>query len=231
MTMTRVMGVDGFRSGWVGVVIEVRNGIDSSLETKTFASFKDILVLDPFPDVIAIDIPIGLLDNEGKGGRACDRQARRLLGPPRSSSVFSPPVRSALGAMGYDEARRLGLTRQAFGILPKIREVDEQMTPELHKRIFEVHPELSFREMNGRPMSHNKKGSQGRVDRIQLLENNLSGFSKRSLEDRPEGVGADDLLDACAAGWTALRIVKCEAVRFPSDPPRDQKGLRMEIWY
>jgi len=229
--MTRVMGVDGFRGGWVGVQIEDQNGAGRSLETKTFVSFKDILGLDPFPDVIAIDIPIGLLDIPSKGGRACDRQARRLLGPPRSSSVFSPPVRPALGATLYEEARRHGLTRQGFGILPKVREVDEQMTPVLQKRIFEVHPELSFREMNGRSMSHNKKGSQGRLDRIQLLEIHLPGFSRRCLEDRPEGVGADDLLDACAAAWTALRIVVCEAVRFPSDPPRDPKGLRMEIWY
>ncbi|HTN42537.1 MAG TPA: DUF429 domain-containing protein [Nitrospiria bacterium] len=229
--MTRVMGVDGFRGGWVGVQIEDRNGTGRSFETKLFASFKDILGLDPFPDVIAIDIPIGLLDGAGQGGRACDRQARRLLGPQRSSSVFSPPVRPALGATVYEEARPHGLTRQGFGILPKVREVDEQMTPAWQKRIFEVHPELSFREMNGRPMSHNKKGSQGRLDRMQLLEIHLPGFSGRRLEDRPEGVGAEDYLDACAAAWTALRIVVCEAVRFPSDPPRDQKGLRMEIWY
>ncbi|HUK57574.1 MAG TPA: DUF429 domain-containing protein [Nitrospiria bacterium] len=229
--MRRVMGVDGFRGGWVGVEVEVQKGADRIFETKTFRSFKDLLVLDPFPDVIAIDIPIGLLGAESKGGRACDRQARRLLGPPRSSSVFSPPVRAALGAAVYEEAKRHGLTRQGFGILPKVREVDEQMTPELQKRILEVHPELSFREMNGRSMSHNKKGSQGRLDRIQALEDRLPGFSRSYLDVRPEGVAADDLLDAFAAAWTALRIVAGEAVRFPSDPPRDQKGLRMEIWY
>jgi predicted RNase H-like nuclease len=229
--MIRVMGVDGFRGGWVGVQIEDQNGAGRSFETKTFSSFKDVLVLDPFPDVIAIDIPIGLLDTACTGGRECDRQARRLLGPPRSSSVFSPPVRPALGATDYEQARRHGLTRQGFGILPKVREVDEQMTPDLQKRIFEVHPELSFREMKGRSMAHNKKGSQGRLDRIQALEDRLPGFSRRNLDIRPAGVGADDLLDACAAAWTALRIAVCEAVRFPSDPPRDQKGLRMEIWY
>lgn len=229
--MTRVMGVDGFPGGWVGVQIEDQNGTARSFQTKIFVSFKDLLGLDPFPDVIAIDIPIGLLDSASKGGRACDRQARRLLGPPRSSSVFSPPVRPALGATLYEEAKRLGLTREGFGILPKVREVDEQMTPELQKRIFEVHPELSFREMKGRSMSHNKKGSQGRLDRIQALEERLPGFSRSCLVDRPEVVGVDDHLDAFAAAWTALRIVVCEAVRFPSDPPRDQKGLRMEIWY
>jgi len=229
--MTRVMGVDGIHEGWVGVFIEAQKGSDPSFEIRRFNFFKDILVLDPFPDVVAIDIPIGLLARQEKGGRECDRRARRLLGPARSSSVFSPPVRPALGAMIYEEARRHGLTLQGFGILPKVREVDEQMTPELQKRIFEVHPELSFMEMNGGSMRHNKKGSQGRADRIQALENNLPGFSARFLENRPEGVDSDDLLDAFAAAWTALRVVACRAVRFPSDPQRDMKGLRMEIWY
>jgi predicted RNase H-like nuclease len=230
-TMTRVMGVDGIHEGWVGVYVEVQKGADPVIEIRRFNSFKDILVLDPFPDVVAIDIPLGLLDRQEKGGRECDRRARRLLGSPRSGSVFSPPIRPALGAMIYEEAKRHGLTLQGFGILPKVREVDEQMTPELQKRIFEVHPELSFMEMNGGSMTHNKKGSQGRADRIQALENSLPGFSVRFLENRPEGVGSDDLLDAFAAAWTALRVVACRAVRFPSDPPRDVKGLRMEIWY
>jgi len=229
--MTRVMGVDGIHEGWVGVLVEIQKGAVGSLEIKKFSSFKDILVLDPFPNVITIDIPIGLMDEMERGGRVCDREARRLLGPPRSSSVFSPPIRPALGVNGYEEAKRYGLTLQAFGIMPKIREVDEQMTPELQKRIFEVHPELSFREMNGRSMRHNKKGSQGRLDRIQAIESRLPGFSEGCLENRPEGVGLDDLLDAFAAVWTALRIVACRAVRFPAEPPRDGKSLRMEMWF
>lgn len=36
------------------------------------------------------------------------------------------------------------LSRQAFEIISKIREVDDLMTPELQTRVFEVHPELSF---------------------------------------------------------------------------------------
>jgi predicted RNase H-like nuclease len=40
-------------------------------------------------DIIAVDVPIGLLDAYEVGGRACDRAARKLLGVPRASSVFT----------------------------------------------------------------------------------------------------------------------------------------------
>jgi predicted RNase H-like nuclease len=43
------------------------------------------------------------------------------------------------------------------------------------------------------------------------------------------GVARDDILDAMAACWTAERIVSGEALCLPDDPPRDARGLRMEI--
>ena len=43
-------------------------------------------------------------------------------------------------------------------------------------------------------------------------------------------VGADDLIDACAACWTAARIVRGEAVSFPDPPERDSYGLPVAIW-
>ena len=42
-------------------------------------------------------------------------------------------------------------------------------------------------------------------------------------------VGADDLLDACACAWSASRIAEGRAFAFPQNPPRDARGLRMEI--
>ena len=62
----------------------------------------------------------------------------------RASSVFSPPSRQVLGATCYEDVRAQGLSIQAYGILPKIREVDRLMTPELQKVIHEAHPELAF---------------------------------------------------------------------------------------
>src|SRR5581483_1101280 len=127
-------------------------------------SFKDVLNLTPAPKVIAIDIPIGLLDSPQIGGRECDREARRLLKHPRASSVFSPPIRKILPARQF--SRALGISIQAFGILPKIREVDEQMRPELQGRVHEAHPELSFYHLAGRAMQYNKKTPEGREERL-----------------------------------------------------------------
>ncbi len=46
----------------------------------------------------------------------------------------------------------------------------------------------------------------------------------------PSRVAApDDLLDACAAAWTAGRVAKGAAERLPETPPTDARGLRMEI--
>ncbi len=42
-------------------------------------------------------------------------------------------------------------------------------------------------------------------------------------------VGTDDLIDACACAWSARRILEGRSLRFPADPPRDARGLRMEI--
>src|SRR5262249_29149066 len=129
--------------------------------------FGDVLKLSEKPDVIAVDIPIGLLDQAVRGGRDCDRGARSLLGHPRSSSVFSPPVRSALAYMTFATAsaanrtsspHQVGITQQGFALFPKLRDIDGHLTPRLQQRVREVHPELCFYELNQQvPMSHKKK--------------------------------------------------------------------------
>ena len=82
---------------------------------------------------LAIDIPIGLLDCS----RACDKAARKLLGQPRGTSVFAAPCRTALAATTHASANLInrektgrGLSQQAFGIIPKIKQVDDAMTPD-----------------------------------------------------------------------------------------------------
>jgi predicted RNase H-like nuclease len=188
--------------------------------------------------VIAIDIPIGLLDTPQAGGRTCDRQARRLLGR-RASSVFSPACRASLEATQYVEVRGYGMSRQAFGILPKIRQVDRLMTPATQQRVYEAHPELAFRALVGHPMQHNKKTVAGRQERLQAL--------RQAPEERLQVVGptlaaaretfthtqvaSDDVLDAYVLARTAYRIASGQARCLPAAPPLDSHGLRMEIWY
>lgn len=231
--MTWVAGVDGCRAGWVVVVAHaVKSGATPRL--LVCRRFMEVLRATPQPTVIAIDIPIGLLDRPQRGGRVCDQEARRLLGR-RASSVFSPPSRQALKARHYSEVRRQGLSRQAFGILPKIREVDRLMTSQLQGRVYEAHPELAFRALAEHPMRYNKKTTQGRRERLSVLQHSwpkLAGILRKAFKELPGAQASpDDLLDAAALALAARRLAQKRAVRIPPRPPKDRKGLRMEMWY
>ena len=226
-------GVDGCPAGWFVVCLAPRT---RETVVRSCPSFDAVLALRPRPDLIAIDIPIGLPDKRQIGGRECDRLARRRL-PGRASSVFSPPVRSLLGSTRYGQVRGHGLSIQAFGIMAKIREVDRLMTPALQERVYEAHPELAFRSLAGAPMRHSKKTPAGREERLQALERLASFRAVRDLlgtvatRYRRSQVGLDDCLDACVLAWLAGRIGAGAARRLPAQPPLDAKDLRMEIWY
>jgi predicted RNase H-like nuclease len=225
-----VLGVDGCRAGWVAFRVDVPS-LTTSVELLALPE-----VLKKRPDelsCIAIDIPIGLLD----GPRACDKAARKLLGQPRGSSVFAAPCRATLGAQSHPEASSInqrgterGLSRQAWGIVPKIKQVDDAITPDCQQWVLEVHPEVCFWALNQRrPMKHKKKKKEGVADRIALLHRIFPQLEMH-LANRPRAVGTDDLLDAAAAAWTALRWHRNEA-QCVCAPEHDEKGLAVNIYY
>jgi predicted RNase H-like nuclease len=189
---------------------------------------------------IAIDIPIGLLDGYEIGGRVCDRAARKLLGRLRGSSVFPPPVRSALAAECYGDACAISrgcggkaISKQTFGILPKIREIDAllQSRPELRKVVREVHPEVSFREMaGGRPMEYRKVSAAGRDERRRALAGFIPRLTEIEQDGRKQGLPIEDILDAAAACWSAARIAMGTARSLPADVPLDATGVPTAIW-
>lgn len=229
--MPFVLGVDGCPAGWLAVAVEYQDDIINE-DLHLCASFGEVLELRPRPQAVAVDIPIGLLEEVREGGRECDRALRQILGSPRSSSVFSPPVRPALACATFEEGRRWSLNRQSFAILSRAREVDTIMTPALQDVVREVHPELCFFVLDGlKPMEERKKSAPGVEERKRLLQRHFHQLDQ-SLSAFPRSkVGTDDVLDAYAAAWTALRMFRGEAGRVPDDPPLDAKGLRMEVWY
>ncbi len=181
--------------------------------------------------VVAVDIPIGLADREP---RACDREARRLLGP-RRSSVFPAPVRAVLGAGSYEEAcavsRRASgkaLSKQLFNIVAKVGEVDAVQSPLLQERLFEACPELSFAVMqHDAPMQHSKRSAIGQAERIAVLHEHFGVDVPAILEARASGAQPDDVLDALALAWTARRYLDGSCLRLGGE--LDATGLRMEV--
>jgi predicted RNase H-like nuclease len=162
--MTYVAGIDGTPGGWAMVIMGA-NGPS----IRKVISLSDILWGQDI-NVVAIDVPIGLLDAYQIGGRDCDRAARKLLGRLRGSSVFPAPVRSVLAATTWENAcirsrasSRNGkaISKQTFAILPKIKEIDELLRTrqELRRVVREVHPEVCFCELVGAPLNHRKTGS------------------------------------------------------------------------
>lgn len=232
-------GVDGCPGGWVIALQDLDSGTVASAWASTF---EDVLALPQEPRVIAVDVPIGLLSQAQRGGRDCDKEARKILGH-RGSSVFSAPTRPALDALargmpydGVSKANRasspagIGLSKQSFAIMPKIADVDGAMTPALQDRVFEVHPEVSFSAASGGRVLLSKKRAPGRVARERILEQVEFEPWTVWFAERPPRSGLDDLLDACIACWTAGRIATGAAACVPPSPGVDDRGLRMEIW-
>lgn len=233
-----VLGIDGCHSGWLVCRCEIPT---KKIIFQIFPCFNDAVKCHTDAKLIAIDIPIGLRD-DGQN-RCCEIEARRLLAPNRSSSVFSAPPRSLLHARTFLEANEIsrsqfgkGVSKQSFAIFPKISEVDRSMTLELQKRVFEVHPELCFWRFDRRAMSHRKKSREGYEERRTLLQS--VGFEipewlnwRDIAPGQLVGATRDDLLDATVAAHTACLAYLKKAERLPSQPVVDKKGLRMEMVY
>lgn len=237
-----VAGVDGCPAGWLVVLSEVSG--KAPPDARIVTTFADVLALPEAPRVIAIDMPIGLPERAGIGGRVADVAARKVLGR-RQSAVFAVPARAAVMVEDYRDACTIALThsdpprkisKQAFNLFPRIREIDRLMTPALQERVFECHPEVAFWAMNDRqPLSEAKKVKSRPSEPGLGLRRGLlaaAGYPSAFLmatRFRASAAGADDFLDACACAWTAGRILSGTAQTFPGVPPLDAKGLRQEI--
>ena len=170
--MSEVIGVDACRDGWIAAS---RDG-SGTIRCRRIRQLADLFVGPARPRIVAVDTPIGLLD---QGSRDCDVEARRLLGT-RRSSVFPAPIRPILTARSHADASRIrrlvegkGVSIQTWAIVPKIAEVDRLLHADMKRRdiVREVHPEVSFLFLNGgRPIHSSKKKSAGHRERAALLQ-------------------------------------------------------------
>lgn len=224
----RALGIDACKRGWIGILL------DGTVVVAHFApTIADLVAAadsDGTVDVIGVDIPIGLADT---GARQADRLAARELGP-RRSSLFHTPVRAAVYADSYAQARTRnaerggpGISAQAYGLFAKIREVDAWV-PAQRRRIVEVHPELSFRVMLGRHVPYPKRTWAGTELRRGLLAD--AGIELAADLGTAGTAGVDDVLDAAAAAWSARRVLAGYATSRPDPPEVFGDGIPCAIW-
>jgi predicted RNase H-like nuclease len=216
-------GVDVWRTNWVCVVLE-----DGKLRAvDAAASIQDLLRTWRDLEAVGVDIPIGL---PKAGVRQADLRARDFVGP-RRSSIFQAPPFEVVSEPTYQGALELsrrkhgrGISAQSYALRDKIREVMDLGDD----RIYEVHPEVSFREMNGQPLEFAKTTWNGQSIRRQLLEK--SGIEFPPTLENAGRVDPVDIFDAAAAAWSANRIALGEAHCLP-DPPEVIMGREVAIWY
>jgi len=223
----QVAGVDGCRGGWVVVTAGVVAGPSSVERVVELGSLFEQVRAGELR-AVAIDMPIGL---PSRIRRVSDAQLRVHLGP-RRSSVFPTPPRAVLDAIDYRDALTrardatgVGLSKQAWNLVPKIRELDALMTPDLQPGVSEAHPESSFAELAGAPLTARKVTAEGRQQRMRLLLPWFPDVVECMAQHRPIAV---DVLDAFAAAWTARRMASGTA-RWFGDDERDARGLRMTV--
>jgi len=224
-THSLVAGVDGWSKGWVAVVLQ-QGRFEEALQGPTFPG---LLLRLQAASVIAVDIPIGPPDF---GRRPADDAARRYLGR-RGPCVFDVPARQVLEAPTYAAARNLsssrfgrGLSVQSYALGTKILEVDACARGD--PRIIEVHPEVSFAALAGQALKEKKKSWNGQMRRRQLLAD--EGITLPGDLGDAGLVPADDLLDAAAAAWTALRYSRGKARPLPEDTLADSPERQVAIW-
>ncbi len=235
-------GVDACRGGWVAALAP----------GWPLATPPRILLLPDFAAVlravagcrrVGLDMPVGL--PSGPGVRRCDLLAREELargaGPDARGAgarVFLAPPREALAAATprqfqalHRAARGTGAGLPVWGIVPRLREVDAAMTPALQERVFEVHPELALARLAGRVLP-SKHGAPGREARRALLCGPDCAWAARGVHCAGVAAAPHDLLDAVACLAAACARHQGRALRLPrQSPPRDARGLRMEIWF
>ena len=221
-----VLGLDGCRDGWIAVLW---NGEGA---TAHFCARIDEVAVFVNVAAVAIDIPMGLSTS---GERLCDKLARRAL-PGRASTIFNAPPRECLEAIDdYSRANEIaqfrgakGLSRQSFGLLKKIKEVDDFLS--ISKiPLFEVHPELSFARLNASVPLAPKKSWAGVIERQHVLAREGIGL-ETFVDPAARRAAPDDVLDAGVCAWTARRILEGDAQRLPDHREFDDAGREMCIW-
>lgn len=213
-----VLGVDACPGGWVGAVLLPGAPRPRVVVAPTIAELVEAVRSEVPVEVVGIDIPIGLPDTTV---RQADVLARREL-RGGASSVFTTLTRPAYLSPTRADADAVnrglsgqGVGAQAFALRAKVLEVDAWLRSGPTVEVLEVHPEVSFRTMAGGAALPRKKTEEGHLARLDALA--AAGVARPSVLSG-KGYAADDVLDACAAAWTAVRRTAGTSRSLPERP-------------
>lgn len=242
--MPKYVGVDWASRGWLAVTVD---GQDWSVQMHP--SIHSVWFSNKDAESILVDIPIGLPEDKR---RECDVKAKEFVGTERARSVFWTPCRAAVEAETYDEAKRANkdsrddsLSSQAWGLIPRIREVDRLLRDDeaAKNKIIESHPEVCFSALeDGQSHSskHDDSGSDERLKTLQTVDDSLrdvyDGFVSTYIKDQRQwsrrigNSNRDDIVDSMVLAVTA-RLGADSFERLPDNPPEDGQGLPMQIVY
>jgi predicted RNase H-like nuclease len=141
------------------------------------------------------------------------------------------PPAAALAAASHAEAIVIARAHggpapsaQCHALFPKIIEAAAAVAA--GAPLFEVHPEVSFRQLAGAPLA-SKRSWNGLRARLGALA--AAGIDIPELEG--DGAPADDVLDAAVVAWSAARIACGEAATLPAEPTPAERAANMLVWY
>ncbi len=222
-----VVGVDGAPDGWAVVERSPDGRLGGSLVDRLDGLVARVRRGEVA--VVAIDMPIGLLDVHP---RTADVEARRLLGP-RRASVFATPLRCCINAASYPEARATSResagtapSKQAWNLMGRIRELDRLIRAD--DPIYEAHPELAFLRLAEQPLNAAKTKGAGIQQRRRLL---INQWGAEAYADLLAQVAAPepDIADALALVGTAAHIAAGSEIILGDQ--RDEDGRRAQMRY
>ena len=221
--MSLIIGIDGCKSGWFAVW----QNQDEVIETAVFQSMNNLknFFIETNQLIIGIDIPVILSEVMP---RQADQLARKLLSK-KASSIFTAPTPEMLDQPNYEKASLVSkkligksMSLQSWYLFPKIKDVQTILHDRTIK-IFEVHPEVSFRALNNQNIIiESKKTVEGFKIRKFLLEKHFLNLNFDSIRNKyqKKDVMDNDILDALVVLWSTKRIVNNQASYLPEKPEK-----------
>jgi predicted RNase H-like nuclease len=218
--------------GWLVLPGRIAGVTVIAEEAFVLRTLGEVLDYRPKFDFGAANIPFGYPEHPGIQYRACDREARSIIGWPRMVTVRPVPSRAALFAKTRKEALELEpwLTKNDFRHFRWMKEAALEIQPFHSRSIYSGNAALSFQNMNGDvPLRTSPHHDDGKVQRLDLIRSKLPGIDEVISRAPPPGAGQSHMYEAAAMLWTARRASGRAIKRVPMDPEWDEAGIRIEL--